>query len=100
QAREGRASVMIHPLDAASLGIDEGDAVTLGNTRGETSLIATLFDGVRRGVLIAESIHPNRDHIGGKGINVLTGAQEVAPIGGAALHDNKVWIRKADVAAG
>jgi anaerobic selenocysteine-containing dehydrogenase len=98
QAREGRASVMIHPLDAAALGIAEGDAVTLGNTRGETSLIATLFDGVRRGVLIAESVHPNRDHIGGKGINVLTGAQEVAPIGGAAFHDNKVWIRKADAA--
>jgi anaerobic selenocysteine-containing dehydrogenase len=98
QAREGRASVMIHPFDAAALGIAEGDAVTLGNTRGETSLIATLFDGVRRGVLIAESVHPNRDHIGGKGINVLTGAQEVAPIGGAAFHDNKVWIRKADAA--
>jgi anaerobic selenocysteine-containing dehydrogenase len=96
QAREGVASVMIHPLDAASLGIANGDAVTLGNTRGETSLIANLFDGVRRGVLIAESVHPNRDHIGGKGINVLTGAQEVAPIGGAAFHDNKVWIRKAN----
>jgi hypothetical protein len=24
-------------------------------------------------VLIAESIHPNRDHIGGRGINTLTG---------------------------
>jgi len=100
QAREGKASVMIHPLDAASLGIADGDAVTLGNTRGETSLIAKHFDGVRRGVLIAESIHPNRDHIGGKGINVLTGAETVAPIGGAAFHDNKVWIRKADTAAG
>jgi anaerobic selenocysteine-containing dehydrogenase len=100
QAREGRASVMIHPLDAASLGIADGDAVTLGNTRGETSLIARLFDGVRRGVLIAESVHPNRDHIGGKGINVLTGAEEVAPIGGAAFHDNKVWIRKADAVVG
>ena len=95
QAREGRASVMIHPLDAASLGIADGDAVTLGNTRGETSLIAKFFDGVRRGVLIAESIHPNSDHIGGKGINVLTGAEAVAPIGGAAFHDNKVWIKKA-----
>jgi anaerobic selenocysteine-containing dehydrogenase len=94
QQREGAASVMIHPLDAASLDIAEGDAVTLGNTRGETSLIARLFDGVRRGVLIAESVHPNRDHIGGKGINTLTGAEAVAPIGGAAFHDNKVWIRK------
>jgi len=98
QAREGKASVMIHPLDAASFDIADGDAVTLGNTRGETTLIAKYFDGVRRGVLIAESIHPNSDHIGGKGINVLTGAEAVAPIGGAAFHDNKVWIRKAAVA--
>jgi anaerobic selenocysteine-containing dehydrogenase len=95
QQREGQASVMIHPLDAASLDIADGDAVTLGNTRGETSLVARLFDGVHRGVLIAESVHPNRDHIGGKGINTLTGAEAVAPIGGAAFHDNKVWIRKA-----
>src|SRR5215510_1537477 len=95
QAREGKPSVMIHPLDAAPLGIAEGDAVTLGNGRGETTLIATLFDGVRRGVLIAESIHPNKDHIGGRGINMLTGADTIAPIGGAAFHDNKVWLRKA-----
>jgi anaerobic selenocysteine-containing dehydrogenase len=95
QAREGKASVMIHPMDAASLGIADGDAVTLGNTRGETSLIAKFFEGVQRGVLIAESVHPNRNHIGGKGINTLTDSVAVAPIGGAAFHDNKVWIRKA-----
>lgn len=94
-AREGRASVMIHPLDAAAIGIADGDTVTLGNTRGETSLIARLFEGVQRGVLIAESVHPNRNHIGGRGINMLTGADTIAPIGGAAFHDNKVWIRKA-----
>src|SRR6201989_3056265 len=38
QAREGKASVMIHPLDAAAIGIADGEAVTLGNTPGETSL--------------------------------------------------------------
>ena len=86
---------MIHPADAASLEIAEGNAVTLGNTRGETTLTAKLFDGVRRGVLIAESIHPNRAHIGGRGINMLTGAEAIAPIGGAAFHDNKVWVKKA-----
>jgi len=91
--------VMVHPLDAAALGIADGDAVTLGNMRGKTTLIARLFDGVRRGVLIAESVHPNRDHIGGQGINVLTGAEAVAPIGGAAFHDNKVWLKKASLTA-
>ena len=95
QAREGVPTVMIHPEDAAALSIADGDAVTLGNMRGETTLTAKLFDGVRRGVLIAESIHPNKAHIGGRGINTLTGAEAVAPIGGAAFHDNKVWIKKA-----
>jgi anaerobic selenocysteine-containing dehydrogenase len=95
QAREGAPTVMIHPMDAASLDISDGDAVTLGNMRGETTLTARLFDGVRRGVLIAESVHPNKAHIGGRGINMLTGAEAVAPVGGAAFHDNKVWIKKA-----
>jgi len=95
QAREGAPSVMIHPDDAAALGIADGDAVTLGNMRGETTLTAKLFDGVRRGVLIAESVHPNKAHIGGRGINMLTGAEAVPPYGGAAFHDNKVWAKKA-----
>jgi anaerobic selenocysteine-containing dehydrogenase len=99
QAREGAPSVMIHPDDAASLGIADGDPVTLGNMRGETTLAAKLFDGVRRGVLIAESVHPNKAHIGGRGINMLTGAEAVAPFGGAAFHDNKVWVKKATPAA-
>jgi anaerobic selenocysteine-containing dehydrogenase len=95
QAREGAPSVMIHPDDAAGLSIADGDTVTLGNTRGETSLTAKLFGGLRRGVLIAESVHPNRAHKGGRGINMLTGAAAVAPYGGAAFHDNKVWVKKA-----
>ena len=31
----------------------------------------------------------------GCGINSLTGADPIAPYGGAAFHDNKVWVRKA-----
>ena len=85
QAREGFPTVMIHPDDAATLGIADGDAVTLGNTRGETTLTAKLFDGLRRGVLIAESIHPNKAHIGGRGINMLTGATSIAPESNASL---------------
>jgi anaerobic selenocysteine-containing dehydrogenase len=96
-AREGKPSVMMHPEDAAALGIADGDLVTLGNVRGETNLTVKLFDGLRRGVLIAESIQPNKAHVGGRGINTLTGAEAVAPVGGAAFHDNKVWVRKAAV---
>jgi anaerobic selenocysteine-containing dehydrogenase len=95
QAREGAPNVMMHPRDAAALGVSEGDAVTLGNARGETTLTLRVFDGLQRGVLIAESVHPNQSHRGGRGINTLTGADAVAPYGGAAFHDNKVWVKKA-----
>jgi anaerobic selenocysteine-containing dehydrogenase len=93
RAREGRPEVMIHPDDAAAKGIGEGQKVRLGNARGEVLLHARLFDGVRRGVLIAEGVWPNSAHEGGAGINTLTGADQTAPFGGAAYHDNKVWIR-------
>jgi anaerobic selenocysteine-containing dehydrogenase len=98
-AREGKPSVMMHPEDATALGVVDGEVVTLGNVRGETNLTVKLFDGLRRGVLIAESIQPNKAHIGGRGINTLTGAEAVAPVGGAAFHDNKVWVKKTAPAA-
>jgi anaerobic selenocysteine-containing dehydrogenase len=92
-AREVRPTVLIHPEDARSLRIADGAAVVLGNARGEVQIFARYFDGVRRGVLIAESIWPNDAYPDGRGINTLTGADAIAPFGGAAFHDNKVWIR-------
>jgi anaerobic selenocysteine-containing dehydrogenase len=68
--------------------------VTLGNTRGAVTLHAKLFEGVCRGVLIAESLWPNSAYPDGRGINTLTGDDAVAPFGGAAFHDNRVWVRK------
>ncbi len=70
-------------------------ASKIGNARGEVVLHAKLFDGVKRGVVIAEGIWPNDAHERGEGINVLTGADAPAPYGGAAFHDNKVWVRAA-----
>ncbi len=93
--KEGRPEVMIHPQDARACGIDDGARVILGNDRGQVRLYARHFDGVRRGVLIAESIWPNEAYSDGRGINTLTGADSIAPFGGAAFHDNRVWIRPA-----
>ena len=86
---------MIHPDDARALGIADGAAVVLGNVRGEVRLHAKHYDGVRHGVLIAESIWPNDAYPDGRGINTITGADAIAPFGGAAFHDNRVWIRSA-----
>ncbi|MDO9411198.1 MAG: molybdopterin oxidoreductase family protein [Pseudolabrys sp.] len=96
-SNEKRPTVMIHPDDAIVHGIADGDYVVLGNQRGEVRLHARLFDGLRRGVLIAESIWPNAAYADGCGINTLTGADAIAPFGGAAFHDNRAWVRKAEV---
>ena len=89
-AKEARPEVMVHPADATRLGIETGDWVRLRNERGAVMIRARVFAGVRRGVLIAESIWPNDAYPDGRGINTLTGADPVAPFGGAAFHDNRV----------
>lgn len=94
RAREGKPRVMIHPEDAAALSIAEDDVVVMGNERGQVILNATLFSGLPRGVLISEGLWDNAAFRDGKGINVLTGADSVAPYGGAAFHDNHVWLRR------
>jgi anaerobic selenocysteine-containing dehydrogenase len=94
--REGEPSVFIHPDDAIRLGIADGDAVEVGNHRGSVDLTARIHGGLRTGVLIAEGLHRNKAHRGGKGINTLTSAAPSPPFGGAPFHDAAVWIRKAN----
>ena len=93
-AREGRPAVLLHPADAAAAGIGDGEIVALGNRRGTVRLHARLSDAIRRGVLVSEGLWPNAAFLDGQGINTLTGADAVAPFGGAAFHDNAVWLRK------
>jgi anaerobic selenocysteine-containing dehydrogenase len=92
--REGVPRAKIHPTDLARLGIASGDRIRMGNERGEIGLQAEAFGGVQEGVVIVESIPPNKLFPGGEGINTLTSAYQVPPFGGAAFHDNHVWIEK------
>ena len=92
--RQRRPSAMLHPDDARDLKIANGDTIRLGNLRGEIQIGAEVIETAQRGVVIVESIWPNHAFAGGKGINVLTGADPVAPVGGAAFHDNRVWIQR------
>ncbi|KGF69204.1 dehydrogenase [Hoeflea sp. BAL378] len=94
RAKEVRPDLMMHPDDAAALGIAEGDRVRLGNLRGEVAMHARLDAGQRRGVVIHEGLWPNSAFEDGEGINTLTGADSCAPYGGAAFHDTRVWVRK------
>ncbi len=93
QKREGKPALMVHPGDADALGLVPGGEVLAGNHRGEVVLEVKLFDGVQRGVVIAEGLHPNKAHKRGKGINTLIGSDPVPPFGGGAFHDATVWLR-------
>ena len=91
--REVRPTAMIHPDDAARLGVVEGAKVRLGNARGEVVVHARLFDGLQAGVIVVESVWPDADFEGGIGINALTSDDPALPNGGAVFHDTAVWIR-------
>ncbi len=91
--REGRPTALLHPQDAARLGVAEGDLVRLGNERGETLLHAKLFDGLQPGVVIVESIWTHEYFAGGVGINALVSDEPAMPAGGAVFHDTTVWVK-------
>ena len=44
-------------------------------------------------MLVSEGLWDNAAFLDKRGINTLTGDESVAPFGGAAFHDAKVWVR-------
>ena len=90
--REGRPTALVHPDDAARLGVIEGGRVTLGNARGAVTVHARVVGGMQPGVVVVESVWPNADFGNGMGINALTSDAPAAPNGGAVFHDTAVWM--------
>ncbi len=99
RARERRPCALMHPADAADLGVSDGDIVTLGNRRGSLRLHVKLNPGAARGLVVSEGLWDNADFLDGRGINTLTSDEGIAPFGGAAFHDVSVWV-KADTKVG
>lgn len=91
--KEHRPTLQVHPRDAAAAGVVDGGWATIGNGQGQVELHAKVTDAVRPGVLVVESVWPSAAFRGGQGINVLTSADRVEPLGGAAFHDTSVWLR-------
>ena len=93
RAREDRPTALINPQDAARLGLADGDVLRLGNERGSVRLHAKLSEAIAVGVIVSEGLWENRDFLDGRGINTLTSDESVAPFGGAAFHDIRVWAK-------
>jgi len=90
---EGEPTAMIHSADLTELKLTEGEMVRLGNAQGSLLVTARAFDGVQRGVVIVEGLWGNADFKEGTGINLLTSADAIPPLGGAPFHDTRVWLR-------
>ena len=93
RAREVRPTALVHPVDAARLGVGEGEILRLGNGRGSVRLHVRVTEAARPGVIVSEGLWENRDFLDGRGINTLTSDESVAPFGGAAFHDVRVWAK-------
>ena len=98
QRREGRPTALLHPDDAAALGVAEGDPVRLGNDQGSVVVHARPGDRVGRGTVVVEGIWPNDAFVDGIGINALVSDAPAPPAGGAVFHDTAVWIQAARAA--
>ncbi|MBU1237336.1 MAG: molybdopterin oxidoreductase family protein [Gammaproteobacteria bacterium] len=92
---EGAPTAMVHPADLDELKLADGALVRLGNKQGSLLVAARAFDGVQRGVVIVEGLWGNADFKEGTGINTLTSADAIPPVGGAPFHDTRVWLRAA-----
>jgi anaerobic selenocysteine-containing dehydrogenase len=87
--------LLLHPSDAARLGLAKGDLAEIGNEQGRVFIHVKPFDGLLPGVVVVESIWPNAAFVGGNGVNTLTSDDAGLPNGGAVFHDTAVWIGKA-----
>lgn len=90
---EKRPTILIHPEDATALKVEDGKKVRVGNQLADLVLHVEIFNGVQRGVVVIESIWPNKAFEEGLGVNALISAEPGKPNGGAVFHDTAVWIR-------
>ncbi|MDZ7696829.1 MAG: molybdopterin oxidoreductase family protein [Deltaproteobacteria bacterium] len=88
----GPPTLMIHPDDARSRGIEENMKVRVFNDRGEVNLYARITGRTQPGVTVAEGLYWSRFMPGNRGINHLT-SQNLTDMGqSCAFHCNLVEI--------
>lgn len=81
--------VLVHPDDARTWEVRDGEQVVLQNHRGRSARIARLTTDTRPGVVVAEGLFwPTGND--GSGINDLTSQKEADLGGGATFHESLI----------
>jgi anaerobic selenocysteine-containing dehydrogenase len=98
---EARTSGLLemHPADAATRAIANGDAVEVFNARGSISLIAKVGEMVPAGV-VAARLDWNKLSPRGSNVNALTSETLTDMGGGATFYSTLVEVRRIDRATG
>lgn len=79
--------LLIHPEDAATRAIADGQTVRVFNDRGEHHVTARVSDRARRGVVVAFSIYWHKDCPEGSNCNAVTSQALTDYGGGATFYD-------------
>ena len=98
ESLRGRAEpeCVIHPDDAASRSIVDGERVVIHNDRGEFLAVARIADSVRPGVVWAPSIWWGKLSLDGRNANETTSQLETDMGHGPVFYDNLVEVSAAD----
>jgi anaerobic selenocysteine-containing dehydrogenase len=91
--RESEPFLTIHPQDAASRGIRDGQMVRTFNDRGSFLAKAQVSDAARPGVVVGLSIWWSKMCPGGRNANAVTGQWLTDMGGGAAFYDVLVDVK-------
>jgi anaerobic selenocysteine-containing dehydrogenase len=87
--REGAPCAVLHPADAASRGLSDGQVVHLRNDRGHVSLRLLVRDEVRPGVVLVPGQRPDQEAEAGT-VNMLC-ADGYTDMGAGASYQS-TWL--------
>ena len=90
--RIGRASVALHPDDAAERGLREGDEADVANETGRLRLAVTLSDAVPRGVAYSPKGRWPKREPGGANVNVLNPGERTDMGESTSVHGVEVTV--------
>jgi len=95
RAAEGEQRCLLHPDDAASRGLHDGDQVRIHNDRGALLARLVVSDRTRKGLVVAFGIWWHKLTPGGSNVNAVT-HQRLTDLGrAAAFYDCLVEVAKA-----
>jgi anaerobic selenocysteine-containing dehydrogenase len=87
--REGPPHAVLHPADAASRGLADGQLVRLSNERGEVGLILRVRDEIQPGIVLVPGQRPDAETVGGT-VNMLC-ADGYTDMGEGAIYQS-TWL--------